>query len=798
LRNQEAARYARWAAWAATAITLVVASFYGQRAIHRYVLTRHGPAPVPVTVQQQSADFSYSDVEDGRTIFTVRASHATQFKDQDLAELQDVWVTLYGRQGDRNDNIHTQECSYQPKAGAVRCAGDVDIDIQAANPSSASKSDGTAAALFAQALHVKTSNLTFNRETGEASTPAPVNLTFEGGQGHGDGLHYSAHDSVVRVDHGVALQMAASARTGGLPVSATAGNLEFRRDDHAIALGGPVSIHQGDRELAADRVSIGLDQQYRAQAITAEGSPTIRTSENGAQSSVTANRFNAAFDATGAVQHIVADGSVNGMRKTKTGDDHFSAGHVEFAMLPHGNQLKDMTATGNVIADSRDGANTRALKTDALRIAFAPPAAASADHSATSQRIESAETLAPATIDSKSADDSVNLKAAQFVAEFDSAGKLSKLLGHSGVQIARTWSNGAPQSSTASELTATFGSGGQWATLDETGNVKLAQGEQHATASHIRAVSATDQITLDGSPVISDATSQTSAGSVAINQTTGDIQASGRVVSTEFSVASSTARPSAFAGGPLSLGEGAAHITSDSLDGSTKSGQVAFLGHARLWQGQAVLSADRIDVSKDDGSLRAAGNVVGVFPQASGQMAQMPTVPVPGRKSAPAPSRLAATPAPPAAAPEPTLWQVRAPSLAYTSGEGKAHLEGGVTATSAQGTMKSQTLDVFLAATSSVPNAPIAANGSAARALDHVLAQGGVTVTQGAMQGKSDQALYSAADGKFVLSGGQPTITDSSGNTTTGRSLTFYVASDTISVDSEQGSRTLTKHRVEK
>jgi hypothetical protein len=51
---------------------------------------------------------------------------------------------------------------------------------------------------------------------------------------------------------------------------------------------------------------------------------------------------------------------------------------------------------------------------------------------------------------------------------------------------------------------------------------------------------------------------------------------------------------------------------------------------------------------------------------------------------------------------------------------------------------------------------------------------------------------------KFILSGGQPTLAGSSGNTTTGRELTFFLASDTILVDSQNEPRTVTKHRAEK
>jgi predicted Rossmann-fold nucleotide-binding protein len=62
----------------------------------------------------------------------------------------------------------------------------------------------------------------------------------------------------------------------------------------------------------------------------------------------------------------------------------------------------------------------------------------------------------------------------------------------------------------------------------------------------------------------------------------------------------------------------------------------------------------------------------------------------------------------------------------------------------------------------------------------------------------AEQGEYLAAEGKFVLSGGQPTLMDASSDTTKGHSLTFFVANDTILVDSQEGSRTLTKHRVEK
>ncbi|MGA9179472.1 MAG: hypothetical protein WB117_00795, partial [Candidatus Acidiferrales bacterium] len=98
---------------------------------------------------------------------------------------------------------------------------------------------------------------------------------------------------------------------------------------------------------------------------------------------------------------------------------------------------------------------------------------------------------------------------------------------------------------------------------------------------------------------------------------------------------------------------------------------------------------------------------------------------------------------------------------------------------------------------------PAAASGAVAapmagQQLQRALALGGVTVRQGDRVGTAEQAEYTAADGKFVLSGGHPTIIDAASDATTGHSLTFFVANDTILIDSQDGSRTLTKHRVEK
>ena len=75
---------------------------------------------------------------------------------------------------------------------------------------------------------------------------------------------------------------------------------------------------------------------------------------------------------------------------------------------------------------------------------------------------------------------------------------------------------------------------------------------------------------------------------------------------------------------------------------------------------------------------------------------------------------------------------------------------------------------------------------------------GNVKVEQEGRQGMANRGDYTAEDGKFVLSGGAPTVYDALGNATKGRQLTFVFGDDSINVDSAEGLRTLTLHQVEK
>jgi LPS export ABC transporter protein LptC len=752
---------------------LVVAGVYAQRAIRAARARKNAPPSIPASVQHESAEFSYVGTDQGRALFTIRASHATQYKDQNRALLQDVWITIYGHDGSRNDNIHTRECNYEPSSGNVVCEGDVQIDLASATPASGTPAE--------KSLQVTTRNLSFNRESGDATTDAPVQFRFPQGTGHSDGMVYSSQKEIVRLTHNVQLDLSASDKSGGLPVTATGGSMKISRNDRMVELDAPANVRQGGRTLSADKISIELDEEFRARHAIATGHPQVTSTDPRGKSTSTATQFDLFVNPDGWIERVVADGNVEGSREAAGSADHFSAANVVLDMTPQHNLLREMTATGNVKANSRMGAESRAIETESLLATFAP------GHNDGKQVIQTVSTLAPGTIETKSADETTTLHARRFVAQFAPSGHLDTLLGHGGATVSRKIGNSPPQIIKAAELAAKFSPDGEWQQLDETGDVHFQQADRQASADRANIVRSTELILLDGSPVLTDSMSRTTATSVAINQKSGDIRATGGVLSTYFSSAQNST---------MSLGSGPGHVSAATLSGSTTSGHVTYVGHARLWQGGSVLEANQIEVWRDEKKLQATGNVVANFPQAA-----------PPTQSPASPAPAASTRAISTTSSGPTLWQIRAPMLTYWGDSGKAHLETGVTADSQQGSMQSRTLDVFLTPTTT-PAKPSSAAAKPAqqpagaptegRQLDHALALGGVTVRQGDRRGTSDQAEYTASDGKFVLSGGKPTIIDASSDTTTGHSLTFFVANDTILIDSQEGSRTLTKHRVEK
>src|ERR1700682_4692091 len=132
MKRSQAARYARWSAALALLLAVVTVAVYVQHGIVARWQKKGAPPAPPVNVERQSNGLTFSKVEGDRKIFTVEASKSTEFRNQDASLLEEVKITIFGKQGERHDTIQTHSCRYAKANGSISCSGAVEIDLQSA------------------------------------------------------------------------------------------------------------------------------------------------------------------------------------------------------------------------------------------------------------------------------------------------------------------------------------------------------------------------------------------------------------------------------------------------------------------------------------------------------------------------------------------------------------------------------------------------------------------------------------------------------------------------------------------
>jgi lipopolysaccharide export system protein LptA len=721
-----------------------VVGVYSWRHIQARRAQELAPPPVPQSVEKRSAGFSFSKVEGERTLFTVRASRTTEFKEGGKARLEEVEIIIYGRAGLRHDVIRTRECDYTPSTSLITCKGEVQMDLQSAEAARRGRKE--------RVIHIGTANVTFHRESGELRTDRPVVFRFPHGHGRAVGATYAARAGVVRLMGEVEAQLYAGAGAEAKDaLSVTGGALEILRDSRTVRLLAPVRARQGARELECRQIELLLDSDFRARRLLATGQPQFRSREARGEVQAAADEFSVAFHPQGWLTGAEAAGGVSAVMKSADGTEQISAERMTMAFEAPKNLLRAAEARGNVIARSEAisaaGRETRRLQTQALRVEFAAGRGRQARH------VTRAETLEPGVLDLLAAGESTRVEGRRMAAIFGERGALRQVDVTERAQLERRLAARPVQHSASRQMRITFDAAGNWARAEQSGSVRLREGERTAQGDRAVFDNAEGGVTISGNAQLSDGASLTVAPRFTFYQRTGELRGEGGVRSTYFN-------PDA-AGVPGMVRE-PAHLTAEHLLASREPGRATYSGRARLWQGEHVLNAESIELFQKEERLEARGGVNALFVQ----------VPAAGSQSR-----------------QSVIWQARAARMIYWSEEGRARLEGAASAQSSLGSIRGDTLELFV-----VP----AANGKSGRQLAKAVATGGVTVEQGDRHGSAERGEYLAPEGRFTLSGGKPTLFDAVLGTTTGRQLTFFLADDRILVDSEEGSRTLSRHRVGK
>jgi lipopolysaccharide export system protein LptA len=266
----------------------------------------------------------------------------------------------------------------------------------------------------------------------------------------------------------------------------------------------------------------------------------------------------------------------------------------------------------------------------------------------------------------------------------------------------------------------------------------------------------------------------TTAQTLRINRATGEAAAEGDVKSTYSQLKEQ-------ASGALLASSSPIHVTAGQMTAHSNPGVALYTGNARLWQDANVIQAAQIQFERDRRSVTATGTssqpVSTVLIQPEKKVAEA----VPSTEKRPGKTQ------------KNTALAITGSRFTYTDAERKAHYEGGVVAKGADFTASANTVDAYLLPRSQTSSIQSVAGPSQ---LDRMVAQGNVVIHQSTRRAEGQTLVYTAAEDKFVLTGGPPSIFDAERGKITGVSLTFHRRDDRVLVEGEASTPVVTQTRL--
>ena len=746
----------RWFVAAAFALLAVVLGFYGYSKYRAYSAIKHIPEKLGVEVQQSTSGFTFSKSEGGMTLFTISAGKAVQFKQGQRAQLNDVRIVVFTRQEGSYDQIYGKRFAYDPQSGEVRAEGDVMIDLGVKG-----RPETEVAQTAPGAIHLKTSGLSFNRQTGIARTEQRIEFSIPQANGSAQGAVYDSRSSSLTLQSDVRVHAQAGAAAGAAtkPADITAASAVIS-DKPRTTLLEHVHMEQPGRKLDAERIRIVLDLDNRVRSATASGG--IQMSSAGAtRTAVRASSADLSFGDDNSLDSALLSGGVS-ISATGQSPMQGRADKVRVDFAAKG-RLKDLHAQGAVqISRTLNAGGRNAQSTEVL--------APAVDFKIGSgNRITRATTAGASQIILASASGRSSrtvISAGDFDVAFGAGNRPQQIHGEPDARVVTSTPGEADRITTSRRIDVRFRPGtSEIAGIVQSGGFTYKEGARSGTAESASYLPQQESIELKGMPRVEDSGIHfsISAEEIRLNRKTGDAIAQGSVKTTYSEMTPSPQGAMLAASDPI-------HVTAQRAVARRASESARFSGGARLWQGANIVEAPVIVFDRSKRSLEALSNsnqheVRTVFVKNGKDGKQVPV-------------------------------NVAAARLTYSDQQRIARFLGGVQVISPEATLHADQIEIALLPKGEKP----ANSATSASTVRQITASGNVVVEQRDPVRKAvgDRLMYLADGEKFVLTGSLPnsaSIFDAEHGKISGDSLTFYTRDDRVQVVSRDSTRTVTRTR---
>lgn len=768
-----------WFGAATVLILVVVAGFYLFARYRFFHAVKEVPQNLGIDIQQSTESFSLSKSEGGRTLFTIRASKAVQYKQGGRAVLHNVSIVVYGHESNRFDQIYGDDFEYDPQTGNVVAKGVVHIDLEA-NPVPDAHPELGLPKELKNPIHLTTSGIVFNQKSGIARTDNEISFEIPQANGSAKGVYYDSNSNVLTLGSNIVVQTSGPQAT---KIRAQHGTI--RKDPRGAVLEN-VTVDRRDDVMAAQKATLFLRDDNTLERILAQGD--VQTSTKGETGLVThAPEAEFLMTRNNQIKSVAMNGSVM-FQTTGSNQIDGKAGRVIAVFGPEAKikvvhcvdgvrilqKPSGMSATSATnLVKAKAGTNNTAANAQKDQIELTAQAL---DLVVKGGRVlDRAETVGPAqlTIVPQPSPGRVAGPTVVTAGQFTALMKDNRLAGVHGAPQARIIQSMPGQSdkvSTSDNVDALFDKTGRISGFVQQGNFQYTEGKlgetisRSASADKATYSNATQILMLEGSPRVVDGGMATTAQVIRLNRASGDGEAQNNVKTTYNELAP---QPN----GALLASSEPVHVTGAKMTFARSSGVARYTGGARLWQGANIVEAPSIIFDRDSRSMDAQGS--------SGKRVSVVLVQQ-GKNSKLIPVNVSAV------------------KLVYTDQQRQARFEGDVQVRSSEGSMSADRVTVYLKPHSASHASKAQAQMATPSELDRIAADGHVVLQQPNRRGTGDKLVYTADDGRFVMTGGPPTIFDAQQGTVTGSSLTFYSRDDRVLVEGGSSTRAVTTTRVSK
>ena len=464
---------------------------------------------IPSGVEKSATGFNLSKSEGGKTLFTIHAASVQQYKEGGRAALHDVSITVFGRNQDRSDQIYGADFAYDPAAKVVTAEGEVRIDLEAV--SAAATPGGGPAAETKNLIHVKTSALTFNENTGIAQTKAAIEFRVPEGDGSAVGATYDSHGGVLTLKSAVRLTS-----TGPRKATITGQSAIITKNPSKVVMQS-AKVEESQRVISADKVTVFLNDDNNIERVV--GSGNLHAVSTGAKA-FEVNAPEGELEMAGANQ--ARRGILSGGVTFASKGDSPAEGKAGKILLTFGggNRLTKARAEDSVQLKQGPAGKSQELHAVALDLSVK-----------NGRKLEKAVTSGgPAEIVREQAPGKTTISAGHFETVFNDQNRPVSLYGTPDAKIVDTVPGKPDRVLTSHELTAKFNDKGEIVSADQTGDFHYQEGTQTASAERAKYAAADETILLSGSPRVVDATQGVTltADGIQLNRKTRNASCSGQ------------------------------------------------------------------------------------------------------------------------------------------------------------------------------------------------------------------------------------------------------------------------------